>query len=107
MLSSTKPKNDILVYTGSEDYGNVNPSNGQTIDQPTSSTTSPSESTLNSILTELTIKYPKGVFHKSTFNPRARAAQNYNRVEDLAQAPSTMSTLEVLKNWLTQKMTFL
>jgi len=32
----------------------------------------------------LTIKLPKGVIHKSTFNPRARAAHNYNIVEDLA-----------------------
>jgi hypothetical protein len=32
------------------------------------------------------------------FNPHARAAQNYNIVEDLAQAPSTMSALEVLQS---------
>ena len=32
-----------------------------------------------------------------------RDAQNCNIVEDLAQAPSTMSTLEVLKNCPTQK----
>jgi hypothetical protein len=39
---------------------------------------------------------PKGVIWKSTFNPHARAAQNYNIVEGLAQAPSAMSVLEVL-----------
>ena len=27
---------------------------------------------------------PKGMLHKSAFNPHARAAQNYNIVEDLA-----------------------
>jgi hypothetical protein len=32
------------------------------------------------------------------FNPHARAAQNYNIVEDLAQAPSATSTLEVLQS---------
>jgi hypothetical protein len=41
---------------------------------------------------------PKGVVRKSAFNPHARAAQNYNIVEDLAQAPSAMSALEVLQS---------
>jgi hypothetical protein len=39
---------------------------------------------------------PKSTICKSTFNPHSRAAQNYNIVEDLAQAPCVMSTLEVL-----------
>jgi hypothetical protein len=39
---------------------------------------------------------PKGVFRKSSFNPHRRTTQNYNIVEDLAQAPSAMSSLEVL-----------
>ena len=43
------------------------------------------------------IKPQKGLIHKSTYNPQARAAQNYNVVEDLAQSPSSMSTLEVLQ----------
>jgi hypothetical protein len=41
---------------------------------------------------------PKGFIRKSTFNPHARAAQNYNIVEDLAQPPSAMSALEVLQS---------
>jgi hypothetical protein len=41
---------------------------------------------------------PKGVVKKSAFNPHARAAQNYSIVEDLAQAPSAMSALEVLQS---------
>jgi hypothetical protein len=45
---------------------------------------------------------PKGVIQKSTFNPHACAAQNYNIVEDLAQAPSTMSALEILQSCPTQ-----
>jgi hypothetical protein len=40
---------------------------------------------------------PKGVVRKSAFNPHARVAQNYNIVEDMAQAPSVMSALEVLQ----------
>jgi hypothetical protein len=41
---------------------------------------------------------PKGTIRKSIFNPSTRATQNYNIVEDLAQAPCAMSTLEVLQN---------
>ena len=40
----------------------------------------------------------KGVVKKSSFNPHAHAAQNYSIVEDLAQAPSAMSALEVLQS---------
>jgi hypothetical protein len=50
---------------------------------------------------------PKGVIQKSTFNPHARAAQNYNIVEDLAQAPSTMSALEVLQTCPAQRKALL
>ena len=41
---------------------------------------------------------PKGVIRKLDFNPHARAAQNYSIVEDLAQAPYAMSTLEFLQS---------
>jgi hypothetical protein len=37
-----------------------------------------------------------------SFNPHARAAQNYGIAEDLAQAPSTMSALEILQIFPTQ-----
>lgn len=54
------------------------------------------------------INPPKGVIHKSTFNLCARSNKNiYNIVEDLAQAPSTMSNLKVLQNCLGQKKDFL
>jgi hypothetical protein len=39
---------------------------------------------------------PKSTIRKSTFNPSSRAVQNYNIVEDLAQAPCAMSALKVL-----------
>jgi hypothetical protein len=41
------------------------------------------------------------------FNPHACAAQNYNIVEDLAQAPSVMSALEVLQSCPTQRKALL
>ena len=40
----------------------------------------------------------KGVLRKSSYNPNARAAHHYKIVEDLAQAPSAMSVLEVLQS---------
>ncbi len=104
MLSTTKPNTDVLVTTRSKYYGNPpSSSNNQTIDQPNTSTSTSSDSIPPPISPELTIKPPKGVVHKSTFNPRAQAAQNYNIVEYLAQSPSTMSMLEVLQNCPFQK----
>jgi hypothetical protein len=47
------------------------------------------------------------VVRKSSFNPHARAAQNYSIVEDLAQAPSAMSALEVLQSFPTQRKALL
>jgi hypothetical protein len=45
---------------------------------------------------------PKSTIYKYTFNPSSRAAQNYNIVEYLAQAPCAMSALEVLKYYPSQ-----
>ena len=97
MLSISKQQNDALISTRNKDYGNPQVSNDKGKDQPSSSTTTSAE-VVPPITHELTIKPPKGVVHKSTFNPRARVAHHYNIVEDLAQSPSAMSTLEVLQH---------
>ena len=102
MLSVSKQQNDALISTRNKDYGNPQLSNGKDKDQPSSSTTTSTE-VVPPIIPELTIKPSKGVVHKSTFNPRARAAQHYNIVEDLAQSPFAMSTLEVLQNCPSQR----
>jgi hypothetical protein len=47
---------------------------------------------------ESILRPPKRTIHKATFNPSSRATQNYNIVEDLAQAPCVMSALEVLQH---------
>ena len=48
--------------------------------------------------TEMSIRAPpKGVLQKSSYNPNARVAQHLIIIEDLARAPSSMSTLEVLQ----------
>ncbi len=80
--------------------------NNKDNDQPSSSTTTSTE-VVPAIILEVTIKLPKGVVHKSMFNPCARVAQHYNIVEDLAQSPSMMSTLEVLQNCPSKKQALL
>ena len=98
MLSTTKPSQDILVSTQNKYNGSP------ATDQPTTSKMNPSnESVPPPVIPKLTIKPSKEVIHKSTYNPRAGAAQNYNIVADLAQSPSTMSALEVLQNCPSQK----
>ena len=97
MLSVSKQQNDALILTRNKDYGNPRLSNNKDKGQPSSSTTTSTE-VAPPIIPELTIKPPKGVVHKSTFNPRARTTQHYNIVEDLAQSPYAMSTLKVLQN---------
>jgi hypothetical protein len=50
---------------------------------------------------------PKRTIRKYTFNPSSRATQNYNIVEDLAQAPCAMSALEVIQHCPIQCRTLL
>ena len=50
---------------------------------------------------------PKSTLRKVVFNPNFRVAQCYNVVEDLAQAPCAMSTLEVLQSCPTQRKNLL
>jgi hypothetical protein len=81
---------------------------GTTPDPPSTTVTPPSgplqieKPSFDSILHP-----PKSTIRKSTFNPNSRAAQNYNIVEDLAQAPCAMSALEVLQHFPSQRRTLL
>ena len=50
---------------------------------------------------------PKSTLLKAIFNHNARAAQFYNVVKDLAQAPCVLSTLEVLQSFPTQRKNLL
>ena len=49
----------------------------------------------------------KGALHHKTHNTFASATHNYSIVGDLAQAPSAMSTLEVLQTCPTQRKALL
>ena len=84
MISASKPKIEVLVSTRSKDYVNQASLLNYQVYQPIPSTSTSSDPIPPPITPELTIKPPKGVVHKLTFNPRARAAQNYNIVKDLA-----------------------
>lgn len=50
---------------------------------------------------------PKSILNNFLHNPNATDAQNYNIVEDLAQAPRVMSDLEVLQTFTTQRKALL
>jgi len=106
MFSISKQQNDALISIRNKDYVNAQLSNNKATDQPSSSTTT-STKVVPPIIPELTIKLPKGVVHKSAFNPHAREAHNYNIVEDIAQSLSAMSTLEVMQNCPSQNQALL
>ena len=50
---------------------------------------------------------PKSTLRKVVFNPNDRSSQLYNVVEDLAQAPCAMSTLEILQSFPIQRIKFI
>ncbi|MCY6488428.1 hypothetical protein, partial [Actinobacillus pleuropneumoniae] len=98
----------VRIVTRSQDYGSKSPVDGKEAESSHSnpSTSAPGSDSLQieKPNLDLVIKTPaKGVLRRSTFNPHARAAQNYNIVEDLAVSPSTMSALEVLQSCLAQR----
>jgi len=106
MFSVSKQQNDALISTRNKDYGNPQLTDNKADDQPSSSITT-STKVVPPIIFELTIKPPKGVAHKPTFNPRARVGKHYNIVEDLAQFPCARSTIKVLQNFPSQKQALL
>jgi len=93
----------VRIATQSQDYGSKSPIGGK---EPESSNSNPSTLVPGSDPLQiekpnphLEIKPPaKGILRKSAFNPHARAAQNYNIVEDLTISPSAMLALEVLQS---------
>ena len=94
----------INLSTHSQSYDNSpkkkdeNPSPKKTPStiSPTSSSNGPL--TIEKPNLDLILHPPKSTLINSIFNPNSRAAQFYNVVEDLAQAPCAISTLEVLQS---------
>lgn len=92
----------VRVATRSHDYGSKSPVDGKEAESshsnPSTSVSGSDPLQIEKPNPDLVIKPPaKGILRKSTFNPHARAAQNYNIVEDLAVSPLAMSALEVLQ----------
>jgi hypothetical protein len=111
MCTGDSKNNDVAIATRAKDYS---PSKEKVDDLPTALVQpSPMPPPTNGPLhlerpsLDTFLQPPKGVIKKSTFNPHARAAQNYSIVEDLAQAPSAMSALEVLQSCPTQRRALL
>ena len=90
----------VSLTTRSESYDT--PWEKNTDNVPTYITSASIPTPSNGIQIEKPILYtllrpPKSTIRKSVFNPNARAAQYYNVVENLAQEPCVISTLEVLQ----------
>jgi hypothetical protein len=54
---------------------------------------------IQNMMGETMMCIPKGAFNKNSHNPNTRASHNYPIVEDLAQTPCAMSSLEVLQSF--------
>jgi hypothetical protein len=112
MCNGDSKNNDVTLTTRAKYYSS---SKEKVDDIPTSlvqqpPSTSPPNGPLHLERPSLDIVLrppPKGVVQKYDFNPHARAAQNYNIVEYLAQAPSAMSSLEVLQSCPAQRKALL
>jgi hypothetical protein len=111
MCTGDSTKNNIALTTRAKDY---TPSKEKVDDLPPDLVQPPPPNPptngplhLERPSLDTVLRPPKGVVKKSAFNPHARAAQNYSIVEDLAQAPSTMSALEVLQSCPAQRRALL
>jgi hypothetical protein len=112
MCIGNSTKNNVAIttrakyyYPSKEKFDTLPPS----LVQPPPSTSPPNGPLhLERWSSDIVLRPPrKSVVHKSSFNTHARASQNYNIVEDLVQAPSTMSTLEVLQSCPAQRKALL
>ena len=78
-------------------------------EEPSSSQNPPPPNDLHikRLVAYLVIHPPKGALRRTMRNTSIHDTQNYNIVEDLAQAASAMSALEVLQTCPTQRKAFL
>jgi hypothetical protein len=95
-------KGDDYITTRAHDYGNPG-----TYEKGKEAKNPPLPLQIEKTLGETTTCIPKGAFKKSSYNPNARAAQNYSVVEDLSQTPCAMSPLEVLQSCPSQRKALL
>ena len=99
----------INLYTWSQNYDKpVDKKEDHSSSGKAPSTSSPESSStvplsIKKPTLDLILRPPKSTLRKAVFNLNAWAAQFYNVVEDLAQAPCAMSTLEVLQIFPTRR----
>jgi hypothetical protein len=94
--------NDAFISTRARDYSKPSTSKkGKEAKLP--SLPLQIEKTLGETMTRI----PKGTFKIASYNPNARAAQNYYVVEDLSQTPCAMFALEVLQSYPSQRKSLL
>ena len=100
MMNGTAP---VSITTHSKDYtGSRQAARKEVVDGPPPPPVS-SSLEIEKPTAEPVVRPPsKGVLRRSSYNPNARVAQHYSIVEDLAQAPSAMSALEVLQSFPSQ-----
>ena len=101
MMSSA----DVNLQTRRNQYGSTHedpPANKNTNAHPTDQTLR-----IPPVPLDGASKAPRFPLRRINNNPNARAASNYNIVDDLAQSPAAMFALEVLKNCPTQRKTLL
>jgi hypothetical protein len=98
---------------GNPDKGKITNGTGTLPDPSPSSVSPPSVNPSSGPLQiekptfESMLRPPKSIIRKYTFNPSSHATQNYNIVEDLAQAPCAMFALEFLQHYPSQRRTLL
>jgi hypothetical protein len=86
------------IATRARDYGM-----SESVEKGKEAMNPPTPLQIEKAVGEMMTHIPKGVFKKASHNPNVRAAQNYSVVEDLAQTPCVMSSLEVLQSFPSQR----
>jgi hypothetical protein len=89
---------DAHLSTRTRDYGMP-----ESVEKGKEATNPSNPLQIEKVVGETMTHIPKGVFKKASHNPNVRATQNYSIVEDLAQTPCAMSTLEVLQSFPSQR----
>jgi hypothetical protein len=79
----------------------------ESVEKGKEATNPPTPLQIEKAVGEMMTHIPKGVFKKASHNPNVRATQNYSIVEDLAQTPCAMSSLEVLQSFPSQRKSLL
>jgi hypothetical protein len=94
-------KGDTHIETRTQDYRM-----SESVEKGKEATNPPVPLQIEKTMGETMTHIPKGAFKKDSHNPK-RASQNYSVVEDLAQTPCTMSALEVLQSFPSQRKALL